>query len=79
MDFSLIWTERALADLEAVITYYREETKSVEAAARIGYEIIDRVEILKSFPDIGPLYPRKSGIHREVHCHDYRIFYRPES
>jgi len=76
MDFELIWTERALSDLEQIVRYYREDQKSGEGALRMGTEIVDRVEVLKSFPDIGPLYPKKSGIHREVLCFDYRIFYR---
>jgi len=76
MDFKLTWTEVALSDLERIVRYYREERKSAEAALRVGTDIVDRVEILKTFPDIGPLYPRKTGIHREVLCFDYRIFYR---
>jgi plasmid stabilization system protein ParE len=76
MDFALIWTESALSDLEQIVRYYRDEQKSADAALRVGTEIVERVEVLKSFPDIGPLYPKKSGIHREVLCFDYRIFYR---
>jgi plasmid stabilization system protein ParE len=76
MGFQLIWTDRALADLVQIVRYYRLEEKSPEAALRVGTEIVERVEVLRSFPDIGPLYPRKSGIHREVLCFEYRIFYR---
>src|SRR5258707_388636 len=76
MDFKLSWTDRALADLAEVVRHYREDEKSVEAARKVGFAIIDRIEILQSFPDIGPRYPKKDGIHREVHCYDYRIFYR---
>ncbi len=76
MDFKLIWTEIALSDLEQVVRYYREDQKSADAALRVGTEIVARVEVLKTFPDIGPLYPRKTGVHREVLCFDYRIFYR---
>jgi len=76
MDFKLSWTEKALADLAEVVRYYREDEQSVEAAQKVGSAIIDRVEILESFPDIGPRYPRSGGTHREVLCYDYRIFYR---
>jgi plasmid stabilization system protein ParE len=76
MDFKLIWTEAALSDLEQIARYYREDQKSVDAALRVGSEIIERIEVLKTFPDIGPLYPRKTGIHREVLCYHYRVFYR---
>jgi plasmid stabilization system protein ParE len=76
MDFKLNWTERALADLAEIIRYYREEENSVEAALKVGSAIMDRVEVLQSFPDIGPRFPRKDGIYREVHCYEFRIFYR---
>ena len=76
MGFKLSWTDRALADLEEVVRHYREDEGSVEAAAKVGSAIVDRVEVLQSFPDIGPRYPRRDGIHREVLCYDYRIFYR---
>lgn len=76
MDFKLSWTERAIDDLAEIVRHYLEDEKSPEAARKVGFAIIERVEILQSFPDIGPRYPRSTGIHREVLCHDYRIFYR---
>ena len=76
MDFELIWTHRASADLEDIVKYYKVEKGSESAALRVGGAIIDRVEILRSFPDIGPLYPRYVGPHREIFCYKYRIFYR---
>jgi plasmid stabilization system protein ParE len=76
MDFKLIWTHRALSDLAEIVRYYREERKSVEAALKVGSAIIEHVEVLCTFPDIGPRYPKKDGIHREVLCYEYRIFYR---
>ena len=76
MDFKLIWTDRALGDLAEVVRHYWEDEKSVEAARKVGSAIIDRVEVLQAFPDIGPRNPKKDGIHREVLCYDYRIFYR---
>lgn len=27
---------------------------------------------------MGPLYPRKSGTHREILCYDFRTFYRAD-
>ena len=76
MDFKLSWTEKALTDLAEVVRHYREDEQSLEAAQKVGSAIMERVEILQSFPDIGPRYPRSGGIHREVLCYDYRIFYR---
>jgi plasmid stabilization system protein ParE len=76
MDFKLSWTERAVADLEEIVRYYQEVERSAEAAGKVGTAIIDRVEVLQTFPDIGPRYPTKDGVHREVLCYDFRIFYR---
>ena len=78
MDFKLIWTERALADLAEIIRHYREDEHSPEAAKKVGAAIIERIEVLQSFPDIGPRSPHKDGVYREVLCYDYRIFYRVE-
>jgi plasmid stabilization system protein ParE len=78
MDFKLSWTERAVADLAEIVRYYRDDEKSVEAAKKVGTAIIDRVEVLQTFPDIGPRYPKKDGVHREILCYDFRIFYRVE-
>lgn len=76
MEFKLIWTQRAIGDLSEIVRHYREDEKSIDAAGKVGTAIIDRVEVLQTFPDIGSRYPRKDGAHREVHCFDYRIFYR---
>ena len=61
MDLKLIWTARALADLAEIVRHYREDEKSVEAARKVSAAILDRVEVLQTFPDIGPRYPRKDG------------------
>lgn len=79
MDFKLIWTERALADLETIVRYYQQDQKSPNAAQKVGSAIVDHVDVLRSFPDIGPRYPRHSGQYREVICYDYRIFYRVDA
>lgn len=75
MEFKIIWTEPALADLEAIRDYIAQV--NVEAAERIGWDIIRHVEILATFPLIGPTYPRGSkGTTREIISGNYRIFYR---
>jgi plasmid stabilization system protein ParE len=76
VDFKLIWTERSLEDLHSIVRHYARDEHSPEAAVKVGRAILERVEILQSFPDIGPRYPRPNGVHREVQCFDYRIFYR---
>jgi plasmid stabilization system protein ParE len=55
MDFRVVWTEPALRDPEEVVRFIA--TEDAKAAVRIGDEIVDHVEILSSFPEIGPACP----------------------
>ncbi|SRR5712692_261839 len=75
MDFEVIWTEPAAADLQAITTYIAQHNAS--AAERIATEILERVELLKAVPFMGRAYPGGSqGRNREIICGKYRIFYR---
>ena len=53
MDFALIWTEKALSDLEEAIRFYREDQRSLDAARRVGTEIIEPLKFLSRFPILG--------------------------
>ena len=75
MDFKVDWTDPALADLGEIVAFIARDDP--DAAERVGTAIIDHVEILRTFPFIGPAYPRGSaGDRREIVCGNYRIFYR---
>jgi toxin ParE1/3/4 len=75
MDFQVVWTEPAVADLEAITRHIA--TQSPTAADRVGNSILEHVEILRSFPFIGPVYPSDPReTTREIVCMKYRIFYR---
>jgi toxin ParE1/3/4 len=75
MDFKVVWTEPALADLHNICSYIANENP--DAAQRVGEDILNHVEVLEAFPFIGPTYPRaSSGQVREIVCGKYRIFYR---
>jgi toxin ParE1/3/4 len=75
MDFKIVWTEPALADLEAIVSYIARD--NVAAAERVGDDIISHIEVLGAHPFIGTHYPRGSrGEDREILCRNYRIFYR---
>ena len=53
MGLELMWTERSIADIEAIVRYvYR---RNPEAAARIGSGIFERAQELLSQPDLGSL------------------------
>src|SRR4051812_10382701 len=75
MDFQIVWTETALADLEAIVRHVAEDNAA--AAERLRLELLGSVEILGRFPFIGPAYERdRTGRAREILCRRYRIFYR---
>jgi toxin ParE1/3/4 len=74
MDYKIVWSEAAIADVHGICTYIAQDDP--RAAERIGEGILDHVRILGTFPFIGPAYPRGShGPLREIVFRRYRIFY----
>jgi len=74
MDFKIIWSDVAIADLQDICAYVAQHDP--QAADRIGRGILDHVRVLASFPFIGPTYPRGArGTLREIVFRSYRIFY----
>ena len=74
MDFKIIWSDAAIADLQEIWAYLAQHNP--QAAARIGRGILAHVRVLANFPYIGPAYPRGSGgALREIVVRPYRIFY----
>jgi plasmid stabilization system protein ParE len=75
MDYEVRWTAAAADDLEAIITYLAEIDP--HAAEEHGRANFDHIEVLRTFPRIGPRYKKRShGEVREILCGKYRIFYR---
>jgi toxin ParE1/3/4 len=75
MGFQVVWSDPALADLQEIVAYISRDDPT--AAERVGNDIVDHVDTLRTFPFIGPTYPRGSrGNRREIVCGSYRIFYR---
>ncbi len=67
MDFKIIWSDAAIADLQEVCAYVAQDDP--QAAVRLGRGILDHVCVLASFPFIGPTYPRGvKGTLREIVC-----------
>ena len=75
MDFEVIWTEPALADLQAVLQ--NTVAHSPAAAEALRLELLGSVALLARFPFLGPVYERdRTGRSREIVCRQYRVFYR---
>ena len=74
MEFKVIWSDAAIADLHEICAYIARDNP--QAAYSIGRGILDHVRILGSFPLIGPTYPRGArGPLHEIVFRSYRIFY----
>ena len=75
MDFRIVWTAPALEDLEGLVRYIAQDDTA--AAIRVGDQIVDHVGVLRSFPEIGPVYRRRpAGDVRQITCRPFRVFYR---
>jgi plasmid stabilization system protein ParE len=75
MAYEIIWSESATADLESIVNQLARSSQ--ESALKTGEAIINHVEVLRSFPRIGPCYPRDPRrIIREIVSGKYRVFYR---
>jgi plasmid stabilization system protein ParE len=75
MDWEVIWTEPAVADLEQIVR--TAASHSPTTAESLRAELLASVEVLARFPLIGPTYDRdRTGRTREILCRRYRIFYR---
>lgn len=75
MDWEIIWTEPAVADLEQIVRTVASQNPTAAESLRI--ELLESVEVLARFPFIGPTYERdRTGRTREILCRQYRIFYR---
>lgn len=73
MGCTIIFSPQAIADLESVVRFIARNNP--DAALRVGDALIDRVAILKDFPEIGSKYSKRPGI-RKLVSRPYLIFYR---
>jgi len=72
------WTQPALLDLESIRDYISRDSEYY--AARFIEKIIEAVEGLENFPNIGRSVPEaEDETIREILLHNYRIMYRVET
>jgi len=72
------WTEPALLDLENIRDYIRRDSEYY--AVRFAEKIIEAVESLEKFPEMGRAVPEvEEESIRELLLHNYRIIYRVEA
>ena len=73
MDFQILYSEPALADLEEILFY--SWSKFPETAERFGIALLNHVDLLRSFPYVGSLVTGQPGVRQLVHT-PILIFYR---
>lgn len=78
----IVYSPLAQQDLDNILTYIAEDLASPSAAANTVTSILDRVDLLATFPDSGTpltsIYPIKTG-YRFVQAGNYLAFYRHEN
>ena len=75
MDHEIVWSDSALADLEAA--WRVAAAVDVAVAEKLRVELLGTVATLRRFPFLGPAYERHdTGCVREIVCRRYRVFYR---
>jgi toxin ParE1/3/4 len=73
MDYKVILAPQAIADLENAVRHIAKDNP--QAAFRFGNLLLDRVTILKDFPELGPAYRKRPGV-RRLSSRPYIILYR---
>lgn len=75
MDYKLAWTLRSRADLREITTHIAQDNPP--AAFAWGDDLFRHIEVLASFPLIGPAVPQAAIPNtRRIVFGDYLIFYR---
>ena len=74
MDRKLVWTETAFADIEAIVRYIALHEPS--AAARVGFGVYDRAQILLEHPEAGTILDElREGGRRKLIFRRWKIVY----
>ena len=65
MAYKILYNEKALGDLEAILDYIRADNPA--AAQRFGTALLNHVDLLKNFPYIGSPVAERQGVRSLVH------------
>jgi plasmid stabilization system protein ParE len=75
MDYKIIFSEPAIDDLNGIVSFIAKD--NLEAAAKFGGRLIERIRHLARFPRFGRVVPEQNDADiREIVFKPYRIFYR---
>jgi len=74
MDYKIIWDDQAIEELGKAVRFIAP--KNPVAARKTGEAILQKVEILGSFPRLGKVYSKLNRDDvREISVPSHRIFY----
>ena len=73
MDFQVLYTEPALADLEEILA--RSWDQHPGSTARFGLALLNHADLLKSFPRLGTPVRGFPGVRRLLHS-PLHVYYR---
>jgi plasmid stabilization system protein ParE len=73
VEYKILFTEDALAELEALLSYIRADNAT--AAERLGRALLSHVELLQDFPRLGSAVAHRRNIRMLVHF-PILIYYR---
>src|SRR5580658_8083877 len=62
MAFKILYTEKALADLEAILDYILADNPA--AATRFGNGLLNHIDLLATYPHIGSPVRRRAGMRK---------------
>jgi toxin ParE1/3/4 len=71
MGCTIVFSPQAIADLESVVHFIARNNP--DAALRVGDALIDRVAILRDFPELGTKHPKRRGIRELVSQHEINL------
>jgi plasmid stabilization system protein ParE len=65
VDFRVLFTQRALSDLAEIIGHIAED--DADAASRFGDSLLDHIELLSRFPQMGSTIRKKARVRKLSH------------
>ena len=75
MDYRLVFTKRALSDLNQVIGRIADVDHDIDVAFHFGSALLDHVDLLTRFPRMAPVIRTRSRIRKLVHS-PIVVYYR---
>ena len=78
MAYLVIWSRRAIEDLDSIAAYIAQDSDA--HASAVVREILHKTRVLSKFPLLGRMVPEfDDEFMREIFAYSYRIIYRVDA